>query len=371
MSLNGSGVFNVNSTGQPVVASTLISASVFNAFTADVASALSTALFKDGQQAATGNQPMGGFRHTGVGDALLRTQYLALGQLQDGSGAYGTVTGTDTIVLTLTPGIPAYAAGQVFRFVAAGANTGAATLNVSTLGAKAITKNGATALAAGDIPSGAVVEVIYDGTQFQLVGNPGTFQAYDADIPTVAASQAEMEAGTEVALRSMSPLRVAQAVAAQTAAQVSEGYIYIRDEKTTGTAGGGFTAGAWRTRTLNTEVNDAGGHASLGSNQITLAAGTYRFIASAPAYYTNGHQAKLINTTDAIEYLGTSEYSVQIAPGFATTRSFVSGRFTIAGSKVFELQHRCQTTNSTDGLGLASSSGSTEVYAQVEFWKEV
>jgi len=41
-------------------------------------------------------------------------------------------------------------------------------------------------------------------------------QAYDADIPTVAASQAEMEAGTESALRSMSPLRVAQAISALT-----------------------------------------------------------------------------------------------------------------------------------------------------------
>lgn len=42
-----------------------------------------------------------------------------------------------------------------------------------------------------------------------------TVQAYDADIATVAASQAEMEAGTEAALRSMSPLRVAQAISAQ------------------------------------------------------------------------------------------------------------------------------------------------------------
>jgi hypothetical protein len=39
-------------------------------------------------------------------------------------------------------------------------------------------------------------------------------QAADDDIPTVAASQGEMEAGTEAALRSMSPLRVAQAIAA-------------------------------------------------------------------------------------------------------------------------------------------------------------
>lgn len=41
-------------------------------------------------------------------------------------------------------------------------------------------------------------------------------QSYDADIPTVAASQAEMEAGTQSGIRSMSPLRIAQAIAALT-----------------------------------------------------------------------------------------------------------------------------------------------------------
>lgn len=44
--------------------------------------------------------------------------------------------------------------------------------------------------------------------------NTGDFQSADADIPTVSASQAEMEAGTESALRSMSPLRIKQAIAA-------------------------------------------------------------------------------------------------------------------------------------------------------------
>lgn len=48
-------------------------------------------------------------------------------------------------------------------------------------------------------------------------------QAYDADIPTVAASQAEMEAGTESALRSMSPLRVAQAIDALATGSVAYG----------------------------------------------------------------------------------------------------------------------------------------------------
>lgn len=51
------------------------------------------------------------------------------------------------------------------------------------------------------------------GTAAQL--DAEDFQAADADIATVSALQAEMEAGTETALRSMSPLRVAQAIAAK------------------------------------------------------------------------------------------------------------------------------------------------------------
>lgn len=47
------GVFSINSTGQPVVTGTSISASVFNAFTADIATGLSTCLLKDGTQTAT------------------------------------------------------------------------------------------------------------------------------------------------------------------------------------------------------------------------------------------------------------------------------------------------------------------------------
>lgn len=54
----------------------------------------------------------------------------------------------------------------------------------------------------------------YDATTLKSADIGSTVQGYDADIPTVSASQAEMEAGTEAALRSMSPLRVAQAIAA-------------------------------------------------------------------------------------------------------------------------------------------------------------
>jgi hypothetical protein len=53
----------------------------------------------------------------------------------------------------------------------------------------------------------------YDATIVVDADIGTTVQGYDADIPTVAASQVEIEAGTEAALRSMSPLRISQAVA--------------------------------------------------------------------------------------------------------------------------------------------------------------
>lgn len=57
MSYNGSGVWSANSTGLPVVTGTTISSTMFNAFTADVATGLSTAVCKDGQQTCTQRVP--------------------------------------------------------------------------------------------------------------------------------------------------------------------------------------------------------------------------------------------------------------------------------------------------------------------------
>lgn len=222
MSRNGSGTYSLPS-GNPVVTGTTISSTTHNATMSDIATALTQSLAKDGQTTPSADLPMGTYKHTGVGSATARTQYATAAQVQDGTfNVLSTVAGVDTITASAPLTLAAYAEGQHFSFTSAGANTGAATLNINSLGAKSITKQGTTALIAGDIPSGAVVEVVYDGTRFQLlnVGAPllpsaigVSVQAYDADIPTVSASQAEMEAGTESALRSMSPLRVAQAIA--------------------------------------------------------------------------------------------------------------------------------------------------------------
>lgn len=101
-------------------------------------------------------------------EAVARTAIDAAGQ-DSSEILIGTIAGTNTITGVLTPAITAYVAGQAFYFVAAGANTGATTININALGAKAITKSGAVALAAGDIPISAVIHICYDGTQFQLL----------------------------------------------------------------------------------------------------------------------------------------------------------------------------------------------------------
>lgn len=96
--------------------------------------------------------------------------------------------GTDTYAITVTPAPTAYVTGQVFRFKADVANTGACTLNVNSLGAKSIKKNVSAELETGDIIANQVVEVIYDGTNFQLNNRVGSgltrLAGYDAAADT-------------------------------------------------------------------------------------------------------------------------------------------------------------------------------------------
>jgi hypothetical protein len=170
MSYNGSGTFVINTAGQPVVSGTVISSTAFNALTADLATGLSTAITKDGQTTPTANIPMGNNKITGLAVGTAATDAANLSQVQSTvAKLVNSVSGADTITGTMSPTLAAYATGQMFYFVAAGANTGAVTINIDSLGAKSITRDGTTALAAGDIQSGEVCVIVYDGTQFQLV----------------------------------------------------------------------------------------------------------------------------------------------------------------------------------------------------------
>ncbi|GJM01973.1 MAG: hypothetical protein DHS20C08_04740 [Rhodomicrobium sp.] len=143
--------------------------------------------------------------------------------------------------------------------------------------------------------------------------------------------------------------------------------LHLLDQKSLGTHGGTFTAGADQTRALGIEVRNEIPGASSGSNQVTLPAGTYSVEGFATAYQVNAHRAFLYNVTDAAEELaGSAAYT---HTGSATsTKSFIDGYITIASEKVFELRHRCAATQATYGMGTRSQFG-TEIYANLKFTK--
>lgn len=168
MARNGAGLYSLPA-GNPFITGTSISSTTMNSTLSDIANALTQSLSSDGQTTPTANLPMGNYKLTGLGNGSALQDSAALGQVQSGAVQWLTgVSGTDTITAGISPTPAAYAAGQVFRFVSAGANTGPVTLNISSLGVRNVTKTGAVALSAGDIPSGAVVEVVFDGTRFQI-----------------------------------------------------------------------------------------------------------------------------------------------------------------------------------------------------------
>ena len=90
-----------------------------------------------------------------------------------------TAAGTDTYTITPDPAVTAWTAGiSTFLVLFTNANaTTTPTLNPNGIGAKTITKAGATALAVGDIPAGSVKLCVYDGTQVQIIpGGPVAFE---------------------------------------------------------------------------------------------------------------------------------------------------------------------------------------------------
>lgn len=100
-----------------------------------------------------------------------------------------TVAGTNNLTGAATPSLGGYAAGQMFSFIAQNTNTAAVTIDIDTLGARNITRDGTTALIAGDILAGKMHLIEYDGTQFQLLNgfsfdhiNTGALVATSAQI---------------------------------------------------------------------------------------------------------------------------------------------------------------------------------------------
>lgn len=126
-------------------------------------------LTKDGQNAPTQNLGMAGNRHTGVGNAVNRDEYLVVGQYQDGWGIFaGDSAGVaPTWTAVLNPVITAYVEGMRLWFVAHEDCEDDNTMNVNTIGDVFLQIAGEN-VKAGDIKAGDVVAIIYSGGFFSV-----------------------------------------------------------------------------------------------------------------------------------------------------------------------------------------------------------
>lgn len=121
----------------------------------------------------------------GGGVAIAESNVAACEYLASIAGTGNAITGITTVPYS------ALANGFLIRYVPIHDNSGATTLAVNSISAKAVTKNGTTALVGGELVTGKCYLLMYDGTRFQIVGEiapiSATVLASDANgVPSVA-----------------------------------------------------------------------------------------------------------------------------------------------------------------------------------------
>lgn len=162
------------------------------------------------------------------GDDHLRLVKTVLQNTFAGFPGMAVVTGSEAqgasvndYTLTLSPAPAAYTWPLLAAFKATHANTGAATVQIGALGTKPLIAVDGTALKSGDIESGGLVAVFYDGTSFVLIsGNDRANrngETYSGTHNFTGASQVALPANTGIGSVSAAELAVLDGLTASTA----------------------------------------------------------------------------------------------------------------------------------------------------------
>lgn len=115
MPYNGSGIFTrIYSWVNDAAANIKIRADRMDAEFNGIATGLTNCITKDGQTTVTANLPMAGYRHTGVGDALLSDQYTSLSQVTTSIAAITLDDLSGVVFTSLTSGDFIYYNGTNF-----------------------------------------------------------------------------------------------------------------------------------------------------------------------------------------------------------------------------------------------------------------
>lgn len=198
MSFNGTGTFNINTSGQPVVTGTTISSTVFNALTADLANGLTNTITKDGQSTPTNNIKMGGFKLTGLGQATVSGDAMSYGSniFSANLNYTGTLTGGTGIIAigtnqfykdatgnigigTATPSalvnIVANDAVDAFRITNTGTSNSFVVEDSANPDTTPFVIDAAGNVGIGTVPLTGTLSKVFSSDDFSLVGGGGNF----------------------------------------------------------------------------------------------------------------------------------------------------------------------------------------------------
>lgn len=151
------------------------------------------------QEAQINTNKLLGRSTAGVGDieeiSIGTGLTLSGGTLSSGAGGLksgiATAAVTDVYTTTIT-GVTGYAVNDAYVIKFNTANSNGATININGLGAKELVKNNNVIITGGDIQVGQEFIIIYDGTNFQMLGiKPNQMFAYvtNADSVTINKGQ--------------------------------------------------------------------------------------------------------------------------------------------------------------------------------------
>lgn len=253
-------------------------------------------------------------------------------------------------------------------------STGAVTIDGSGSGA---TFGGTVTASAGFIGNASTASTLQTARNIALSGDvsgSASFNGSAAANITATLASSGVSAGTygdsghvaQVTVDAKGRVTGASAVAINGAIQHAE---FQNQQADSGGSGETFSATTWTARHLNTTISNTISGASLGSNQVTLPAGTYTLNAFARIYIASGGGAatiRLRNVTDSTTALVGPW--IPAASGGDVTQQ-LQGTFTLSASKTLELDAYENATGTSTGGSVYGGSGEVEVYVDALFQK--
>jgi hypothetical protein len=228
----------------------------------------------------------------------------------------------------------------MFTFVVPNTNTTACTINIDGLGAKSITRDGSTALVAGDLVANSEVTVIYDGTRFQVLNS-------NSKTNWTVSNALTLSAGT------------------------ANGVAYLNGSKalTTGSAlvfdgtnlGLGVTPSAWVASWKAIQGNSGSFGVASGGNGMYVLSNAYYNTSGSPIYTSSSYATMYQQINGAHLFHTAPSGTAGNAISFTQAMTLdASSNLDIVGN--FTLQNRGALRSSTNGV-MQVSADTTNAYA--------